>query len=84
MEISIRSKDCSFPEAFDVVGGKLVPAWTGKEIEARKCHSPEDVKSMASQPEGFVQYVEKKSRLGHRRFANRPERRRSTHLITTD
>ena len=43
MATEIRSKDYSFPEAFNAVGKKLVPGWTGDEIDARECHSPEDV-----------------------------------------
>ena len=58
MEIPIRPKLYSFHEAFNAVGKKLVPGWTGDEIDARKCRSPEDVDRMAGLPERVAEYIE--------------------------
>ena len=57
MAIEIRSRDYSFPEAFNAVGKKLVPGWTGKEIDARKCHSPEKVESTDSRSEHLAEFT---------------------------
>ena len=57
MATEIRSKDYSFPEAFNAVGKKLVPGWTGDEIHARKCRSPEDVDSAATRPERHLKFM---------------------------
>ena len=57
MEIPIRPKLNSFHEAFNAVGKKLVPGWTGDEIEARKCHSPEDVDSVDTLPKRLLKFT---------------------------
>ncbi len=57
MATEIRSKDYSFPEAFNAVGKKLVPGWTGDEIEARECHSPEDVDSVDTLPKRLAEFT---------------------------
>ena len=63
METPIRPKDYSFPEAFNAVGRKLVPGWTGNEIDARKCRSPEEVERMADLPERVTEHI--KENLGN-------------------
>ena len=60
MEIPIRSKDYSFPEAFNAVGRKLFPDWTDEgieEINAQKCHSPEKVESTDSLPKRLSVFI---------------------------
>ena len=57
MGSEIRSKDYSFPEAFNAVGKKLVPGWTGEEIEARECHSPKDVDSVDTLPKRLAEFT---------------------------
>ena len=57
MEIPIRPKLYSFHEAFNAVGRKLVPGWTGFEINAQKCHPPKDVDSMATLPERLLEFT---------------------------
>ena len=57
MEIPISSKVYSFHEAFDAVGRKLVPGWTGEETQARECHAPEDVAHRIALPKRLLQFI---------------------------
>ena len=57
MEIPIRPKLYSFHEAFNTVGRKLVPGWTGDEINAQKCHSPEKVESIDTLPKRLAEFT---------------------------